>query len=69
MSFCHFFFSVELDDVFKQSILKDLQQEKADKVCVCVHISMVIISPFGNVNISSHSSTDPNFPEAVRDAK
>lgn len=35
-----FFFSVALDDDFKQSILRELQDEKADKVCVCVHVSI-----------------------------
>lgn len=29
-------FSVELDDVVKQSILKELQEEKAEKVRMCV---------------------------------
>ena len=37
------FFSVELDDVIQQSILKELQEEKAEKVCVlcvCVCLSL-----------------------------
>uniref|UniRef100_H3DIZ8 Kinesin family member 15 n=1 Tax=Tetraodon nigroviridis TaxID=99883 RepID=H3DIZ8_TETNG len=31
------FFSVEVDEVLKQSILKELQEEKAEKVCVCLY--------------------------------
>lgn len=37
------FFSVEVDEVLKQSILKELQEEKAEKVCVCVYMSVFII--------------------------
>lgn len=37
------FFSVELDDVVKQSILKELQEEKAEKVCVSPYLSIYYI--------------------------
>ncbi|CAG10556.1 unnamed protein product, partial [Tetraodon nigroviridis] len=33
------FFSVEVDEVLKQSILKELQEEKAEKVCVCLYVN------------------------------
>lgn len=35
----------------------------------CVSISQCLLYPHEVVNISSHFLTDPNFPEAVRDAK
>lgn len=66
-----FIFSVEMDDIVKQSLLKELEEEKANKVgvCVCVHISVFITSSYGNVNISSHSLIEPNLTEAVRNSK
>lgn len=51
MRFSLFIFSVVLDDVIKQSILKELQEEKGEKVRkMCVHISVFIMFSYGNVN-------------------
>lgn len=58
-----------LDDVVKQSIFKELQEEKNEKVQVCVHISVFIMFSCGNINGSFHSLIDPNVTEVVRDSK
>lgn len=38
-----FCFSEELNDVVNQSLLKELQEERAEKVCVCSPASSIII--------------------------
>lgn len=41
--FVFVFFSEELNDVVNQSLLKELQEERAEKVCVCSPASSIII--------------------------
>lgn len=40
--YCFCFFSEELNDVVNQSLLKELQEERAEKVCVCLPASSII---------------------------